>query len=197
MIDFILSKMNLLILVFSLFVIVTFFMFGLINIFQTVESNNLLLRLSSKAEALAISPAYCDSTPFNLPSFMRVAGSKYYYVLKVSKETTEDANIVIFSILPGEGEQKVIAAQDLRTEAAVEIFNLTPSSTIEFADSAIFNPQERNPIDRVMMVKEIKGGNTYLYIIPCNSDPALCASYKSQAGALVCATDPGCVDFGC
>src|SRR3989338_1542031 len=137
MLDFILSKLNLLILVTAIFAIVSFFAFGLTDIAKVKEATELASRIQEKSFALASSPSYCLSDAYFLPDELEIAGSSYYYVVKVSKRTidsgSEPINILIFSIYPRDEMKKhfgditytpkAIAADSFRTKAEISLFS--------------------------------------------------------------------------
>ncbi|MBI4044393.1 MAG: hypothetical protein HY392_01670 [Candidatus Diapherotrites archaeon] len=139
MLGFILSKINLLILVIAIFAIVSFFTLGLTDLAKINEARLLLDRVSQKSFALVSSPSYCFSDSFDLPRFIRVAGEDLYYVLKISVETIEkeegeDVSVVIFSIHPRleyvkyakkerDKEPPSIAASSFRTTAQVALYS--------------------------------------------------------------------------
>ncbi|MFH1696281.1 MAG: hypothetical protein ABH854_00020, partial [Candidatus Diapherotrites archaeon] len=67
MLGFILSKLNLLILVVAIFAIVAFFTTSLADVMKQKEAQEISTRVMSKANALVNSPTSCDSVPYNLP----------------------------------------------------------------------------------------------------------------------------------
>lgn len=144
MLGFILSKVNLLILVVSVFAIVSFFLAGLSDLARINEARLLLDRVSQKAFALVSSPSYCFSDSFDLPRQIRVAGEDYYFVLKISVEKIEKplpsgqselVSVVIFSLHPRVDylkhlsdsvrfpEPASIAASSFRVAANVSLFS--------------------------------------------------------------------------
>lgn len=200
MLGFILSKMNLLILVVAIFAIVSFFLFGLIDIMKINEAQLVLDRITRISYTLVNSPSYCDSATYTLPDAIKVSGSDFYYVLKVSKETVEldsgeELNLLIYSIFSRKELTKSIAADSFRTDAEIIIYSreyeVSGSQAPDdyFGDNpeevevAWIDPQTRSKVDSVVLVKEKRSGQVYLYIILCHS--ALCESRKEYVGCLV------------
>ncbi len=202
MLGFILSKMNLLILVVAIFAIVAFFTFGLADIIKIKESELVLDRVTKKAYALVNSPSYCDSAYHYLPRAITVTGEDFYYVMKISKGTIElaggeDTNILIFSVFSRKDQTNALAANSFRTKAAIWIFSKDYdgkeySGSIEnVCDSpdegcsAVLDPQARGKQDALVLVKEVIGGLPILYVIPCNSEGNICEAVKEEVGCLV------------
>ena len=214
MLGFILSKMNLLILVVSIFAIVAFFTFGLIDIVKVKETQLLLDRVLTKASSVASSPAYCFSDSHTFPRSLDVSGQEFYYVMKISvtqfeKELPsgpETISKVIFSVFPRRDLvksindpsyiPKAIAAKSFETKAEVTLFSqdylgdeyggigtLRELAT-DTGESVYIDPQARVPMDSIQLVKEIKRGQSSLYIFPCSVGPT-CNAIKSSVGESV------------
>lgn len=205
MLDFILSKLNLLILVTAIFAIISFFALGLTEISKVKIASEEVSRVKEQSFALVSSPSYCFSGAYSLPDRLSIAGSSFYYVLGISKReiTTKDGtvNTLIFSIYPREEVKKrfqenstyvakAIAADSFRTKADIRLYSELYHGS--YYDGGIFNagdlgaddlwvdPQAVVPVNRVEFVKEIQGGKATLYVIACNS--ALCPARKSELG---------------
>ena len=82
MLGFILSKLNLLILVVAIAAIIVFFTVGLSDIVLEKEGNLLLNRLTKKSFTVASSPSYCFSDSFFLPRNLNVSGEEFVYIIK-------------------------------------------------------------------------------------------------------------------
>ena len=209
MLGFILSKINLLILVVAIFAIVSFFTFGLTDLAKINEARLLLDRVSQKSFALVSSPSYCFSDSFDLPKLIHVAGEDFYYVLKISVETIEKQNgnggqkpisVVIFSLHPRleyvkfiQGDRDVeppsVAASSFRTTAHVALysdeyagtgyirpgFGLVdkssdyPGNLGGDIEGIILDPNTTDQYNTVEFLKEIRGGESYVYIFPCTA----------------------------
>ncbi len=202
MLDFILSKLNLLILVTAIFAIVSFFSFGLGDIAKVKEAEELSLRLNERAFALASSPSYCFSDSQALPGELSIAGGNFYYVLKISKKVIrsggENVNTLIFSVYPreelkksienSEYKAKSIAASSFRTKAGLFLYAQDYDGTsytggVSRSDEIFLDPQALVPVDSLEMVKEVQGGESSLYVIACNS--AICKANKTSVGNIV------------
>src|SRR3989344_9162675 len=142
MLGFILSKMNLLILVVAIAAIVVFFTIGLSDIVLEKEANLLLNRLTKKSFTVASSPSYCFSDSFSIPRGLAVSGDEFVFVIKAdvqeinidsSDPNSEKLNSIIFSIYPRRDFvkqyrdpayiPKAISAASIRTKAKVYMFN--------------------------------------------------------------------------
>ncbi|MEK6958017.1 MAG: hypothetical protein AABW99_03505 [archaeon] len=219
MLDFILSKMNLLILVTAIFAIVSFFTFGLTDITKVNEAGAVASRIAEKSFALVSSPNYCFSDRYVLDNEIMVAGSGYYYVLKISKTAVipqnsisgEPVNVVVFSVYPrteiknqyGDSSYaaKAIAADSFRTEAEIHLYSQTYNGTtyedaIQEQDELYVDPQAQIPFNSVEFIKEVDEGQPKLYIIACNS--ATCLANKTFVGNMVHPEQPdGSGGFRC
>ncbi len=215
MLGFILSKINLLILVAAIFAIVAFFALGLTDIAKSKEASELVFRVSEKSFALASSSTYCAGDAYVLDPELSVAGSSFYYVMKVSKEQVsvggEKLNVLIFSIYPRDEirksfensgyEPKAVAANSFRTRAELHLLSrsydrgrdyIAGSGPGGFDDGKYFyaDPQAITPADTLHFIKEVKDGKTSLYVIGCNS--ALCDAHLASI-----AKGLGKEDFAC
>jgi len=192
MLGFILSKLNLLILVAAIFGIVTYFMFGLSDVMVVEQSKNVLGRLVKKTDSLISSPSYCDSTYFYLPRTIRVTGSELFYIMKIGLAEAEIEDefgdsqtykYAVFSVASRSRPDEVVAADSFRTKATIRLFDISgPAIEEKTGDEAliILDPQAKIPTDALLLIKEIVSGEEYLYLIPCNSDPLQCEARKDQ-----------------
>ena len=153
MLGFILSKINLLILVFAIFAILSFFTVSLIGIVQVYEGRLVLEQLSSKAYSLVSSPSYCFSDSFDLPRSIAVGSNEFFYVVKISKQKVQTTvngidqieTIVIFSLIPRKEYVKYVkdkatnpnakappsvAASAFRTSSKVRLFSRAYSGEV-------------------------------------------------------------------
>ncbi|HLC78919.1 MAG TPA: hypothetical protein VJG83_00680 [archaeon] len=207
MLDFILSKLNLLILVTAIFAIVSFFAFSLSDIAKVKEAAELVSKIKEKSFALASSPSYCLSDGHDLPGDLSIAGGSFYYVMKISKRQLETAggdnlNVLIFSLYQREEikksfddstyEAKAIAANSFRTSSELHLYGQDYDGTdysgaiadsVEGKEEIFVDPQATNPVDSVEFIKEIEGGEGKLYVIGCSS--AACLVHKTTIGEQV------------
>lgn len=194
MLDYILSKMNLLILVVSMFAIVAFFSAGLSEIVKINEANLRLRQITSMAESIANSNSSCDTATYPMADSLNTGGADFFYILKISKvklpaENGAFINNVIFSMFPRMKPQNAFAANSFRTNAEIRVYSPdyidkkypTPDVYSERCEnqescSAIADPQAQanlQPLNAVVFIKERFADNSgnvvdYLHIIPCN-----------------------------
>ncbi|MBU0662597.1 hypothetical protein KKH30_03145 [Candidatus Micrarchaeota archaeon] len=194
MLGFILSKLNLLILVVAIFAIVAFFTTSLADVMKQKEAQEISTRVMSKANALVNSPTSCDSVPYNLPPHLAVSGGEFFYVMKISTapvDESENLHYVIFQIFPRRNQEHALAGDSFITDAEISLFELTDDKLRRVegtGNEILIDPQAANPINAMVFVKEIELGESKLYIIPCNS--ALCESYKEEAGNIIHVPNP-------
>ncbi|MBI5553425.1 MAG: hypothetical protein HY917_01660 [Candidatus Diapherotrites archaeon] len=193
MLDFILSKLNLLILAVALFGIVSFFALALIEKSTASEANFLLSQLVHSSQQLAESPSYCSSVSLDLPSSINVTGNEFFYVLKLSVVSLGEQNgrpisEVVYSFVPRREYRqfqlthpervKAIAANSFRTSANVYLYELGPNPNSDSLSSYFSNPGESVFVDpqarpgenddTLRLIKDVVGGKTYLHVIACN-----------------------------
>ena len=210
MLGFILSKLNLLILVMAIFAIVAFFAASLSDIAKVKEASELTSKLKEQSFSLVTSPNYCFTDSYQIPDELAIAGSSYYYVMKVSKNEldTEDGNtinVLIFSIFPRDEIKKAggcapkvdgyapkaIAADSFRTKADIHIFTQENYSGSDYGgkvveqEYACIDPQALNPKNSLEFVKEVVRGKTSFYVIGCEKEGAGCEIDREGVGNIV------------
>jgi hypothetical protein len=207
MLGFILSKLNLLILVTSIFAIVSFFALGLGDITKVKEAGELATKSVEKAASIANSPASCESSYFPFPRQLRTAGSNFYYVVKISKGEIQregnKINILIFAVYPREEVKKkflsssyvpkAIAADSFRTNSDIFLYGLDyrgsgyigniSDGVLSPPNEIYIDPQAENPMNALVLVKEVQDGKKKFHVIGCEGTS--CNAYKTQIGSLV------------
>src|SRR3989338_3109382 len=88
MLGFTLSKFSLLILVVSIFGIVSFFTLHLTESLKVKALTDLLADDSAIASEMMSSPSYCDRLLIKIPETVRLSTSETYYLMKISSKTT-------------------------------------------------------------------------------------------------------------
>jgi len=201
MLDFILSKMNMLILVTAIFAIVSFFMFNLSYLTTVEESRLLVSRVANQSYTLVNSPSYCDSSYYFMPGVISVPGTDFYYAMKISKVETEKEtsdgetqklNYLIFSIFPRTDLTKAVASDSIVTSANVRLFGFDEHGEITDVteQGTILDPQARNPVNAFVIIKEIEKGIQNFYLIPCSTSRIICDSIKQQVAEKIFETRP-------
>ncbi len=192
MLDFILSKLNMLILVTALFAIGTYFAFYLGQSLEQQQSNTVLSRVIEDVFGVVGSSSICHQVNLTLPPFINTlgrtdTGNKLYYLFRVQRLENVEAvdvsgrpvNSVIFSIRDKK-DGTILAAQSINTIANIMLFEwdseATGSDPVSIAspqtDGSVFvemNPQAVSPENAVMIVKEVYNGQPTLFIIPCST----------------------------
>ncbi|MEM4364225.1 MAG: hypothetical protein QXS90_03040, partial [Candidatus Diapherotrites archaeon] len=191
----------LLILVTSIFAIVSFFALSLNDITKSKESSELVTRVKEKVQNVAMSSTFCDSTTYFFPQDIRTARGKFYYVVKISsadvKVNNKTLKTMIFSVYQRdeikkefssiEFKAKAISADSFRTDAEIKLYNTdylgsAYSGSISEKNEIFIDPQAENPINAITIIKEIKDGQKKIYVIACES--ALCEPTKEQVKEL-------------
>ena len=184
MLGFILSKLNLLILVVAIAAIIVFFTVGLSDIVLEKEGSLLLNRLTKKSFTVASSPSYCFSDSFFLPRNLNVSGEEFVYIIKAdvqeisldpSNPGSEKINSIIFSLYPRrefikkysspDYIPKAISASSFRTRAKVYLFNQDYDGTYSGDPHLIKQPGETTSYEFVVDTEAIPTNtNTFVFL---------------------------------
>jgi len=180
MIEFSLSKMNLLIFVTAIASIVIFFMATVNSNMKTRQSYELVYSLGSQIKTGVESNSYCTVKQLDLPDkiYTNNGHSDMFsikYVLDISYyEVNSDTNKVVLSIMDRRTNNNTIyAAYDIDFNGPIYLF----SSDCEGADEKIckssknfvnYDPLKSRSIDTMFFfVKKIKNGQPNIYFFPC------------------------------
>jgi len=185
MLGFILSKMNLLILVTALFSIIVFFMFSLNESFIIQKSNEVADNIASQVISLINSPSHCSKNIIVIPKELSfLTGRKTFYKLQIKKIELSQTNDITtfaleFTLVDRKKEDKVFASTRINVKAKeINLYDVDVSgnevNTNESKDSIFIDPQKVTPIDAFVLVKEIIEGNPYIFVIPCTSSGGNC-----------------------
>ncbi len=204
MLGFTLSKMNLLILVFAVFAILSFFLMNLQNIVVGREANQLVKQYSDVVRQKVRSNNLCDSS---LGVYIRPeinfftsgnSSQRFLYVLNISKKWISDPesqDVLIFSISPRKEREKIIAADSVYSKAVFRLYSYNPndSPAVKTADvsatdsNTVLDPQATVPVNAMNVVKEVYNGTTYIHVIPCsNVTSSVCENALGLAGCILC-----------
>ncbi len=173
MLGFILSKLNLLILVVAMFAIIAYFTFSLADVVEIQESQRLLDRLSRTSSSMVNSPSYCDSLAFNFRESLEILGKPVFYRVRVGYQDIaagdEDVTFIIFSFYPARSD-RAIAAESFKTDAKVFLYDSDFQQANNVDDSSGWieiEPSSVPPTNSLIVVKQIVEGEQELHFIPC------------------------------
>jgi len=208
MLGFILSKLNLLILVVAIAAIIVFFTAGLSDIIVGKSADLLLKRFAEKTSTVASSQSYCFSDSFYLPKSLNVGGEEVNYVITADvqkipidpNDPSKTMNVVIFSLYQRRDFVKhysdpahvpsAISAFSVRTNANIYMFNPTYTGTYtddpiimkspgnSEGDFVIDTEAANNARNTVIFLKQKIRGQDYFYLFAC--DNALCFDVKNE-----------------
>jgi hypothetical protein len=172
MMEFTLSKINLLILAIALFSIISFFTLSVSKIFLVGEVKQKLEAYSTTLNSALIAPTICDSKTYVIPSSFKSFGNDVYYKLFIS--TTPDPQSsgtrLILAATDNRFPDTIMAAASLATPAQILIYD-NPSGggfyPLSEGDQLNLDPQQVPPRNAFVAVKTVHGGQTILYVIPC------------------------------
>src|SRR3989338_234591 len=203
MMAFILSKMNLLILVSALFAIIVFFTFSLNDSFLIDKAKGIANDIEAESISIISSDSMCSKNKITIPKNLGYSGGKQlFYILEISKvvlndelpNSDEKLYGLQFSIRKrdSKGLGGIIASSRVNVNAKdiylMDVGYGTPDYGISVdslgGSSTILDPQSVTPINAFVLAKERKLGETYLYIVPCNAS-INCAGFQDSAYQLV------------
>lgn len=172
MIEFILSKINLLILVVALFSIISFFTINVGGIFLSGEVKQELDKYAYAINGMIVAPTTCDSKPIIIPNKFSSFGNNIYYHLTIAAFPDPNGitgTRVIFSVNDIKHPNTILAASSLNTQANVVIYDLSGVDPLEIlnGEELVLDPQAVPPLNAFYAVKSVKQGRTTLYLFPC------------------------------
>lgn len=208
MFGFTISKINLLILVLSMFVILTYFMFGWSTVLVKYSAQQIIdKRIGSDIYNKIDSESICDRSPINsVPKYIDyfadiASGGRYFYTVKISKLVEEDSgkNYILLKAASRIDPNQIIGGADFETFANVRLFEWVEDETrskcfFEESDSLLIDPQgdmwgEQIPKDAVTILMERYEGEKTIYIIACSSkggvDGGFCEENLGLVGCMI------------
>jgi hypothetical protein len=169
MIEFTLSKINLLILVIALFSIISFFSLNVGRIFLVGEVKQELERFSITLNGMIVGPTTCDSKHFAIPPKFTSFGNNVYYTLHISQTPATNGNRLILAVSDVRAPTTVLAAASLTTQADIALYDFEGGvTTLDEGVDLILNPQSVPPVNAFYAIKSVKLGNPTLHIFPCS-----------------------------
>jgi hypothetical protein len=219
MLDYILSKLNMLILVTAIFAVATYFAFYLAQSLENQQADTVLKQVTQDAFGVLTSQSICHQVTLTLPQYINTlgrgnGGNKLYYLFQINQidgiqPGPPPLNTIVFSIRD-KRDRHLLSAQQLPTGAQIYLFTWTPSATgtqpvaIAQTDAdgtrcgsagqtcSVLNPQSAPvPANAVMVVKEVFEGHTNLLLIPCSTSGSWCEANFQSAVEYMKSIRPG------
>ena len=195
MVGFILSKMNLLVLVTAIFVIVTYFSFGFSEVMLAQKAVYLINEYATPIQNMVNSPNLCVTTTYQLPAVIKYFGGKeFFYKIKINKIISTDEvspNYIVFA-LSGRGKKStVIAAKKIETSAEIHLFSTldpetgeTTTSLFDYTDTdeIVLDPQSKSSVDSIYLAKQINDGKGYVFLMTCSAAQNTCKINEPKIG---------------
>lgn len=199
MLDFILSKLNLLIMVTAIFAIVAYFSFFVDQSVVDRKASQILSRFAEDTRTNVNSQNLCNVSTLTIPPYLCSQGcgsssNRVYFKVRISKipESGDPGlpayspNTLVYALLEskaGVTQGRVLASQPYQMKAQIRLFSFDPglNSFSEVTDpngNITLNPQSApSPTDSILLVKETFEGNETLFVVPCSSDSAALTDY--------------------
>ena len=175
MLGFILSKMNLLILVIALFTIVAYFTFSLGETMKQNQAGLIISRYTKDASAMLTSATYCDRVTFFLPPHITVLGQpQFYYQMVVSSADSDEnafnGNFLVFGIVSKTDPDYLLSAASVRSNAKAHLFQREAGqwTEVEGVDGINLDPQRLPPESSFTFIKKVIEGQPHVFIFPCH-----------------------------
>ncbi|MEK6902718.1 MAG: hypothetical protein AABX02_03990 [archaeon] len=174
MIEFTLSKINLLILVVALFSIISFFSLNVGKIFLVNEVKQEMDKYALTLNSMLVAPTTCDSKPFAIPPKFTSFGNNIYYRMFISTTSDPSGSRLIFAVSDIRTPTSVLAASSLATDSKIVIIDQDNENGFQILPSNDPNafleldPQDVPPRNAFYAVKSVKAGLPTLYIFPCS-----------------------------
>ena len=196
MLGFILSKLNLLILVTAMFAIISFFLFGLTGV---VVSNLAQLLVKDYSESVfglvsGGQDQLCHSSSVVIPESIEYFGGlmpsqRFYYVMNIKRFPPEfeegKLSTLIFQIASRKEPDKIIATSSIDVNARIFLYDweTEPLDRLVEKSSITLDPESMGVARKNSMVlaKEVYNGKTYLHIIACSSSGGICETNLGRA----------------
>ncbi len=195
MIEFTLSKLNLLIFVLAVTAIVVFFMNTVNSNLRTRQAYELVYKIGQEIKTGVDNPSYCSIKYVEIPRRIKINygitnSYNINYLLNISAhEISSDSDIkkIVLSILDGQ-KKNIFAAYDLDINGEVVFYDWTfdsgkykyESLSDQFLD---LNPEKKDSIDQTIVIaKKIKDGRQTIHIFACgkkNNIPG-CSNFYSE-----------------
>jgi len=192
MLGFVLSKLNLLILVTAVFAIVAFFLLSITGIMAGLQAQDLVNRYTDSIEGILSGGADRRSTVTVRESIEYFGGlsptKRLYYVMHIKRFPEEfqegQQSSLILQIADRTDPDVMIAAANFNHDARVFLYEWDPETDILKEQSHItIDPESAGEATKnsFALVKEVVNGKKYLHIVACSSSAALCERNLGRA----------------
>lgn len=193
MLGFILSKLNLLILVTALFAIISFFMFALVQLMVAGLAQGIATNTSETVFGTVYGEMLCRKSSATFPESIEYFGglmptSKFYYTMRMKRypdiPVEGKLNTLIFQVLSRKEKEKIIASTSIDVNAKIFLYDWDPKTDI-MSETGEFeiDPESAGIATKnsIVLIKEIYEGESYLHIIACSSSAGLCERNLGRA----------------
>lgn len=187
MIEFSLSKLNLLIFVTAVAAIVIFFITSFNSSLKTRQSYEIVYRIGKEIKTGIENESYCTVKFINIPKTVQTNSGtsdafNMRYKLNVSAYNLgNDAKKLVLSIMDRKEKPKIYAAYDIDYNGSIALYESKsctsdfPNCTISQSQSSVsnsvsvdFDPSKRDSIDtQILFAKIISNGKPFIFLIPC------------------------------
>lgn len=179
MIEFSLSKLNLLIFVTAIAAIVIFFITTFNSSLKTRQSYELVYKVGKEIKTGIENESYCTVKFITIPKTIQTnTGTSdtfnMRYKLNISSYG-EDTKKIVLTVMDRKKEPKIYAAYDIDYNGAIALYKSEsctdfPNCDIQLSEdySVDYDPSKRDSIDsQILFAKIISDGKPLVFLIPC------------------------------
>ena len=187
MIEFIISKIGILLFAVATASVLIFFSLGMKDIFVAEQGREIASTIIKQAKGLSETEALCTSLKLNLPRYIDIYGSTetfslsaLNYFFKISKfDIGNGQNSVVFGIYKKNGKKlgPIFAVDSFNTYSQISFVGGPPDS-VNQGDTLTWDPT--SPLSNVVyVVKTVINGEETIHFVKCGYDKKSADRYKS------------------
>ena len=194
MLDFILGKLNLLIMVTAIFAIVAYFSFFVDQSVVDRKASQILSRFAEDTRTTVNAQNLCNKSTLTVPPYLcsqgcGSSGNRTYFKVRISRISGSgtEPNTLVYSLLEtkaGVSEGRILSSEPYQMKADIRLFDFDVDIGLfreATGNSIVLNPQSApSPTDSILLVKETFEGRETLFVVPCSSDIGALTDYCSD-----------------
>jgi len=191
MIEFIISKIGILLFALATASVLIFFSLGMKDMFIAEQGREIATSIIKQAKGLTETDSLCASLRLNLPRYIDIYGStetfsmsaiNYFFRIE-SIQLQNDKQTVVFGIYKKKGKNtlgQLFSVDSFNTKAGTEIVFITADPNETESNKLTWDPTSKTS-NVVYVVKNMEQGIEKIYFVECGYDPSNANSYESCA----------------
>ncbi|MDD4983873.1 MAG: hypothetical protein PHH82_03495 [Candidatus ainarchaeum sp.] len=200
MIEFIISKIGILLFAVAVASVLIFFSLGMKDIFVAEQGREIASTIIKQAKGLSETEALCTSLRLNLPRYIDIYGSTetfslsaLNYFFKISKvDIGNGQNSVVFGIYKKNGKKvgKLFAVDSFNTNSQIDFIG-TPVPDVDKPGETLTWDPTNSLSNVVYVVKTVINGEEIIHLVKCGYDKKSANPYSSCYSAFENLNIPG------